>query len=55
VEAQPPIYLRGLAPTASYQVDGFAGIRSGLAWMQIGIEIHLSDYQSTILRIHQVA
>jgi len=54
VEAQPPVYLRGLIPTAAYKVDGFDEIRSGLAWMQIGIEIHLSDYQSTILRIRQV-
>ena len=54
VEAQPPVYLRGLVPTASYQVEGIDEIRSGLAWMQIGIEIHLLDYQSTILRIRQV-
>jgi len=55
VEAQPPVYLCGLDPTASYKVDGFDKIHSGLAWMQIGIDIHLTDYQSTLLHILQIA
>jgi alpha-galactosidase len=53
-EAQPPIYLRGLNPGARYTVEGCEGVRSGLAWMRTGVEVMLSDYQSTVRRIHQV-
>jgi len=53
-EALPPLYLRGLAPDAKYTVEGCQGTRSGLAWMRTGIEVTLSDYQSTIRRIRQV-
>jgi alpha-galactosidase len=54
IEARPPIYPRGLNPDARYTVDDHSEIRSGLAWMQIGIEIYLADYQSAVLRIRQV-
>jgi alpha-galactosidase len=53
-EAQPPVYLRGLDPAANYRIDGQSGVRSGLAWMQIGINLYLADYQSVMLRIRQV-
>ena len=53
-ELQPPVYLRGLDPTARYTVEGCDGVRSGLAWMRTGIELSLSDYQSTLRRIRQV-
>ncbi len=53
-EAQPPIYPRGLDPGANYRIDGQSGVRSGLAWMQIGINLYLADYQSAMLRIRQV-
>ncbi len=53
-EALPPIHLRGLNPRALYTVEGCEGVRSGLAWMRIGIDVVLSDYQSTIRRIRQV-
>jgi alpha-galactosidase len=53
-EALPPIHLRGLNPSAQYTVEGCEGVRSGLAWMRTGIDVMLSDYQSTIRRIRQV-
>jgi alpha-galactosidase len=55
VEAQPPLYPRGLEPTANYTVEGCAVVRSGLAWMQTGIELRLADYHSAILRIRQTS
>lgn len=54
IDLQPPIYLRGLDPDANYQVEDYEGIRSGLAWMRLGLDIYLSDYQSAMLRIRQV-
>jgi hypothetical protein len=35
-------------------VEGLDEIRSGLAWMRTGIELYLSDYQSTVWRIRRV-
>ena len=54
LEAQPPIYLRGLNPTAHYTIDEYEEVRSGLAWMRTGLDLYLSDYQSTVRRIRQV-
>jgi len=54
LEAQPPIYLRGLDPTANYTIDECEEVRSGLAWMSTGIDLYLSDYQSTVRHIRQV-
>jgi hypothetical protein len=53
-EAQPPVYPRGLDPEANYSIDGQSGVRSGLAWMQIGISLYLADFQSAMLRIRKV-
>lgn len=50
----PPLYLRGLAPEAHYEVDGIAGARSGLAWMCTGLEIELGNFQSTVRRIRRL-
>lgn len=50
----PPIYLRGLDPTADYVVDGFEGARSGLAWMNIGLTVNLKNGESTLRRIRRV-
>jgi alpha-galactosidase len=55
IEARPPIYPRGLNPTANYKMDDRDEVRSGLAWMQIGIDIHLQNYQSVIVHFRQVA
>jgi alpha-galactosidase len=54
LEPLPPLYLRGLDPAARYHVEGLDEIRSGLAWMRTGIELYLSDYQSTVWRIRRV-
>ena len=54
LEPLPPLYLRGLDPQANYTVEGCDTVRSGLAWMNTGLDIYLSDYQSTIRRIRQV-
>ena len=53
-EPLPPLYLRGLNPSARYTVEGCEGVRSGLAWMRTGLELNLGDYQSTLRRIRQV-
>jgi len=37
-----------------YQVDERDEVRSGLAWMRLGLDLYLSDYQSSMLRIRQV-
>jgi len=50
----PPLYLRGLEPTARYEVEGMAGSKSGLAWMNTGLYIHLPNFQSTVRRITRV-
>lgn len=55
IEPQPPLYPRGLDPQARYAVEGLDQVRSGLGWMRTGIELILSDYQSTILHFKQVA
>jgi hypothetical protein len=43
-----------LDPNANYSIEEQSDVRSGLAWMRTGIELYLSDYQSTVLRIRQV-
>jgi len=57
-EARPaphsPLPLRGLNPEALYEVEGVAGARSGAAWMRLGIDLALTDFQSTVRRIRQV-
>ncbi len=53
-EARPPIYPRGLNPTAKYTIDDQSETRTGLAWMNIGLDLYLSNFQSTVLRIRQV-
>jgi alpha-galactosidase len=50
----PPIYLRGLQPDAQYVVEGFSGARSGMAWMQAGLTIPLTNLESTVRRIQRV-
>ena len=53
-EAMPPVYPRGLDPDALYSIEGFDDIRSGRAWMQLGVEVYLTNYQSAMMRILQV-
>ncbi|HEU5100001.1 MAG TPA: alpha-galactosidase, partial [Roseiflexaceae bacterium] len=55
----PPLYLRGLDPEARYEVEGFAGPRSGSAWMHAGLQLELGDthstnFQSTVRSIRRV-
>ncbi len=50
----PPLYLRGLAPEARYEVEGIVGVRSGLAWMRSGLYLDLKDFDSTVRRIRRV-
>lgn len=49
----PPLYLRGLDPIASYEIEGI-GTRSGLAWMRAGVQLELADFESTVRRIRRV-
>ncbi|MBA3947712.1 MAG: alpha-galactosidase [Herpetosiphonaceae bacterium] len=46
-----PLYLRGLDPEAQYEIEGLDGIRSGLAWMHVGLQLVLKDFDSTVRRI----
>lgn len=50
----PALLLRGLDPEARYQVEGFGAARSGRAWMQLGIELQLEDFQSAVVRVWRV-
>ncbi|HEX7974963.1 MAG TPA: alpha-galactosidase [Anaerolineales bacterium] len=52
--AAPTLYLRGLDPQAVYRVESFSPPRSGLAWMQSGLHLELSDFQSAMRRIYRV-
>lgn len=45
--------LRGLDPAARYTVEGFAGARSGAAWMSWPLEIELPNFGSRVLRIRR--
>jgi len=50
--------LRGLIPGALYRVEGFDGVRSGAAWMnldlQFGLYGGLGNYSSTLRRITMI-
>jgi alpha-galactosidase len=50
----PTLRLQGLAPEALYTVEGFAGPRSGRAWMEAGLHIELQDFHSAMRRIQRV-
>ena len=54
-ELLPPLKLRGLEPEALYEIDGVDGVRSGAAWMHVGLEVALSDFGSAVLRIRRVS
>jgi alpha-galactosidase len=50
----PPVYLRGLDPDARYSIEEQTGIKSGLAWMETGVDLELKNFTSTVLRIRKV-
>jgi alpha-galactosidase len=50
----PPVYLRGLEPQARYTIDGFDEVRSGAAWMNLGLRFDLGNGESTVRRIRRV-
>jgi alpha-galactosidase len=49
----PVLRLQGLEPQARYELEGVAGARSGLAWMQAGVTLELKNFQSTLRRIRR--
>ncbi len=49
-----PLYLQGLDPDTVYEIEGFDGQRSGLAWMNIGQTLWLRDLGSTVRRIRRI-
>ncbi len=49
------VQLRGLDPDALYTVEGFEGVRSGAAWMNIQNVFKLANFESTVRRIKKVA
>ncbi len=51
----PPVRLRGLDENALYEIEGESETRSGLAWMEQGVPVMLSDFSSTVLRIRRVS
>jgi alpha-galactosidase len=50
----PPVYLRGLDPTARYTIDGAGGERSGASLMHAGVQIALSNFESAVRRLRRV-
>jgi alpha-galactosidase len=50
----PPIRFRGLEPDALYEIEGQDVARSGTAWMQVGLEVPLSDFSSAVMRLKRV-
>jgi alpha-galactosidase len=50
----PALVLQGLEPQAQYELEGVAGARSGLAWMQAGVTLELKDFQSTVRHIRRI-
>jgi alpha-galactosidase len=50
----PPIYLQGLEPETRYAIEGFNEVRSGHAWMNIGLRLPLGNFESTVRRIKRV-
>ncbi len=50
----PLLYVRGLNPNVRYRVTGFDQVRSGLGWMEGGLQIDLKNFQSTLRMITQV-
>ena len=53
LETSHTAYVLGLDPAANYRIDEQSGVRSGLAWMQIGINLYLADFQSAMMRIRR--
>ena len=49
-----PVYLRGLEPQARYAIDGCNAVRSGAAWMNLGLRLELGNGESTVRRIRRV-
>ena len=50
----PQIHLRGLDPDGLYTVESFDEARSGLAWMETGLNVPLKNLQSKVLRIVRI-
>lgn len=49
----PKLYLRGLEPEALYTIEGWEKPRSGLAWMNDGLQIELDNFTSTVRLIRR--
>lgn len=47
------IRLQGLHPEATYEIEGFSEIKSGLDFMSEDIDFSLSPFESTLREIHQ--
>jgi alpha-galactosidase len=50
----PKIKLQGLEPQALYKIDGESEAKSGTAWMQVGADVQVQDFRSTMLKIRRV-
>jgi alpha-galactosidase len=50
----PKLYLRGLEPSAVYTNQSTGESRSGLAWMHVGLELNLSNFESKLFQFRQV-
>jgi alpha-galactosidase len=48
------IYPKGLDPNTIYSIEGFSEVRSGAAWMSMGIVLNLGNLDSVLLRIQSV-
>jgi alpha-galactosidase len=50
----PPLLLKGLDENGLYEIEGEGRQRSGRAWMEVGLQLHLGDSQSALKRIVRV-
>ena len=53
MQAKPTIRLAGLEPDATYVIHGSDRRMSGAAWMQIGIELTMDNFESQIVRLNR--
>lgn len=50
----PPLKLCGLEPDALYEIEGEPEPRSGSAWMQLGMQLWLKDFESALRRVKRL-
>ncbi|NCC36916.1 MAG: hypothetical protein EOM24_33635 [Chloroflexia bacterium] len=44
-----PLPLQGLDPQRRYTIEGQPEVRSGAAWMHLGLDLSLGDFESCVV------